>query len=475
MQQFDIPRIIECMFGTDSHDEASQQSDPETGLRHLNALRAQSYTAHAQLVLEVWEHISCRMFDNQTDHLAQRAAFADIATILGISRASVKAMDDTVMGIGQIPGLRDAFTSGELDYAKVRTIVSVVSLGASGETCTLMAKRILSDARHLTPGPLRTAVWAAWMDTDTREAQQARAHLRKYERKVYVRQGADSMCWLSACLTDLEGAEAQILIDELATSVCDHDPRTPDTRRADALMALLHGEGFLRCQCEDPTCPLATAAPPKRRAHLLQILVSIETLLGLTADPATLPDGTPLDPDVVRVLAEDATWRAILTEMRTLATTTGDHGGGGNDTGGGNDGDVGDGDGSAMPHSDPTANPPRPPNPNPPRTRRRPPRCGAGRTRRHDNEVPDADVRNRTDRTRRPIGTAARSREPEPEATEGTETARPYRAPHPRQPIPNRSPRIRSVPEAEAPKPPQAQPEPAAETEPAAPTPAPDC
>ena len=141
------------MFGTDSHDEASQQSDPETGLRHLSALRAQSYTAHAQLVLEVWEHVTCRMFDNQTDHLAQRAAFADIATILGISRASVKAMDDTVMSIGRIAGLRDAFTSGELDYAKVRTIVSVVSLGASGETCTLMAKRILSDARHLTPGP----------------------------------------------------------------------------------------------------------------------------------------------------------------------------------------------------------------------------------------------------------------------------------------------------------------------------------
>ena len=162
------------------------------------------------------------------------------------------------------------------------------------------------------------------MDTDTREAQKARARLRKYERKVYVRQGTDSMCWLSACLTDLEGAEAQILIDELATSVCDHDPRTLDTRRTNALMALLHGEGFLRCQCDNPTCPLATTAPPKRRAHLLQILVSIETLLGLTADPATLPDGTPIDPDVVRVLAEDATWRAILTEMRTLATNTGD-------------------------------------------------------------------------------------------------------------------------------------------------------
>ena len=35
--------------------------------------------------------------------------------------------------------------------------------------------------------------------------------------------------------------------------------------------------------------------------------------------PATLPDGTPVDPEVARTLAEDATWRAILTEMLTLA------------------------------------------------------------------------------------------------------------------------------------------------------------
>ena len=51
------------------------------------------------------------MFDNQTDHLAERGALADIATILGISRASVQAMDDTVQSLGRIAGLRDAFTA----------------------------------------------------------------------------------------------------------------------------------------------------------------------------------------------------------------------------------------------------------------------------------------------------------------------------------------------------------------------------
>ncbi|MCX5044399.1 HNH endonuclease [Aldersonia sp. NBC_00410] len=92
-------------------------------------------------------------------------------------------------------------------------------------------------------------------------------------------------------------------------------------RRADALLALLHGEAVLRCQCGTDACPRAGLSTGPRRGHLLQILVDIETLLGLARNPGTLPDGSPLDPELVRTLAEDATWQAILTEMSGLADT----------------------------------------------------------------------------------------------------------------------------------------------------------
>ena len=308
------------MFETATRVAATETlADP---LRVLDGLRLAANLAQARLVFQsgdLWEaRVSAALSDPDGDRHADRAAVTDIAVVLGISRTAAHQMVTTVRELVRLPTLDEAFADGCIDYAKTRTITAILR-HASSETCAAIEHRVLRDAMHLTPGPLRKAVWTAWMKASPKEAAKVRAARRLGDRKVYVRHGEDSMCWLSACSTSIEGWEAQALIDELATSVCEHDPRTMDNRRADALLALLHGDGFLRCQCEDPTCPLATAAPPPRRAHLVEILVGIETLLGLSADPATLPDGTPVDPDVVRILAHDATWRAILTETHTLA------------------------------------------------------------------------------------------------------------------------------------------------------------
>ena len=308
------------MFETATRVAATETlADP---LRVLDGLRLAANLAQARLVFQsgdLWEaRVSAALSDPDGDRHADRAAVTDIAVVLGISRTAAHQMVTTMRELVRLPTLDEAFADGCIDYAKTRTITAILR-HASSETCAAIEHRVLRDAMHLTPGPLRKAVWTAWMKASPKEAAKVREARRLGDRKVYVRHGEDSMCWLSACSTSIEGWEAQALIDELATSVCEHDPRTMDNRRADALLALLHGDGFLRCQCEDPTCPLATAAPPPRRAHLVEILVSIETLLGLSADPATLPDGTPVDPDVVRILAHDATWRAILTETHTLA------------------------------------------------------------------------------------------------------------------------------------------------------------
>lgn len=79
----------------------------------------------------------------------------------------------------------------------------------------------------------------------------------------------------------------------------------------------------MRCQCGDTTCPAANADIAPRRGHLAQILIEIDTLLGLTSTPATLADGTVLDAELARTLAEDANWQGLLTEMRALAENLG--------------------------------------------------------------------------------------------------------------------------------------------------------
>jgi hypothetical protein len=294
-------------------------------LRELELCRFQANMAAARLAHCAWdlwaERLSAACDDPDADAATvAQSAVAEVAVALGCSQATALAMVDTAQMLSRLPAVDRAFGNGCLDYAKARTIAAVLD-DASDATLAAIEDEVLALAGQYTPGPLRAAIWRTWLRVAPEEAAAVRALARRTDRKVYVRSGADGMAWLSACLTDLEGAEAAALIDELADSVCAHDPRGRDHRRADALLALLHGESFLRCGCEDPTCARAGTAPPARRAHLLQILVDIETLLGIGADPATLPDGTPLDAELVRILATDATWQGLLTEMRNLADT----------------------------------------------------------------------------------------------------------------------------------------------------------
>ncbi|OZE91995.1 HNH endonuclease, partial [Rhodococcus sp. 15-1189-1-1a] len=92
--------------------------------------------------------------------------------------------------------------------------------------------------------------------------------------------------------------------------------------------ALIHGEHALECQCRrGERCPHDGAAdrPDPRRGPLVQILLDAETLLGLRQNPAVLADGTPLDPELARLIATDAHWQGLLTELHDVLTARTPH------------------------------------------------------------------------------------------------------------------------------------------------------
>jgi hypothetical protein len=110
-------------------------------------------------------------------------------------------------------------------------------------------------------------------------------------------------------------APAAAIIDkrltELATSVCRHDPRTIDQRRADALLAL--GEGrTLACDCGRLDCPRRAVdeapAPPR---FVINVIASQETLTGCSEQPGYLEGYGVIDADQVRQLAESAILRLL--------------------------------------------------------------------------------------------------------------------------------------------------------------------
>ena len=82
--------------------------------------------------------------------------------------------------------------------------------------------------------------------------------------------------------TDAEALDQRL--DAMAAAVCDHDPRTLDQRRSDALGAFGHGADRLACRCGNPDCPAADAQPSTVVVHVI-------------AHEDSLADDTPVEFD----------------------------------------------------------------------------------------------------------------------------------------------------------------------------------
>lgn len=71
-----------------------------------------------------------------------------------------------------------------------------------------------------------------------------------------------------------DAALIKTLLNTMAHSVCDNDPRTLGQRRSDALGALGAGADHLTCQCGNPDCD-ATGIDPRSRAVVIHLLAQL--------------------------------------------------------------------------------------------------------------------------------------------------------------------------------------------------------
>lgn len=249
-------------------------------------------------------------------------AIAEVSVRLGCSHTMASHFCDLGVDLRlRLPLTRVAFLSGELDYARAWRIHRETT-GLQPGTVALLEAEIVSSAKRLAPAALGREIRELIIRASPDEAESDR-ELAEAECRVRVRP-AGPLSEFTAVVTAEQGQAAWQLVCEMAETVCGKDRRGRQTLLVDAFMALMHGEPALPCTCEKADCPKrGTAAMPSRRKPLVQITVDIATLLGLTASPAHLDGHGPIDPQLARGLAEDATWQAMLTEMVDLATELG--------------------------------------------------------------------------------------------------------------------------------------------------------
>ncbi|OZF03909.1 HNH endonuclease, partial [Rhodococcus sp. 15-1154-1] len=253
----------------------------------------------------------------------------EVAVTLGLSQSATRPLLTVGQELSRMPLTALRFVFGGIDWPRSQVLTAVLGK-ASDATIAALEHEAVAAAERLTPRSLRLWLWLwrLWLAHDRDEAAAAQERTVRSSRGMRVRRDSGGASVLEAIVTDLEGAEVDALVTEIAATVCRGDPRSTTALRVDGLMALIHGEHALECQCgRGEHCPLDGAAdrPDPRRGPLVQILLDAETLLGLRQNPAVLADGTPLDPELARLIATDAHWQGLLTELHDVLTTRTPH------------------------------------------------------------------------------------------------------------------------------------------------------
>ncbi|MFN8125448.1 MAG: DUF222 domain-containing protein [Candidatus Nanopelagicales bacterium] len=177
-----------------------------------------------------------------------------------------------------------------------------------------------------------------------------RRELAHARRKVRVRYHGDGAATVSADVTDDDAARIFHRLTALARGLADpDDPRDLDQLRADIFADLILGQDH-RGQVvpaigtpphprwgapppptpPEPTplpqplpLPPATTWPPARRHRVkVAVVITLETLLGLSRAPARVMPGVgPIPASIGRRLAADRGWRAWITRATDAGTT----------------------------------------------------------------------------------------------------------------------------------------------------------
>ncbi len=247
------------------------------------------------------------------EHRAGRAEFVTdaISTRLGSTRHAARVKKDLADALALYPPVATALRTGAIDPAKARVFTDELAAAPASVSDALL-DTFLPDAARLTGPQLRSRLRRAAQAVDpTLSARRAAAEAER--RGVRLTPAPDSMAYLTAYLPADDAAVCLAALDALADtaagSAADGDARTPDARRADALT------DTLRAVLDTGRTPSGEALTTRqrRRPHI-QVTVAATTLLGLDDQPADLAGYGPVPAALARAIAQDGTWRALITD-----------------------------------------------------------------------------------------------------------------------------------------------------------------
>ncbi|WP_244895983.1 HNH endonuclease signature motif containing protein, partial [Mycobacterium asiaticum] len=233
---------------------------------------------------------------------AEVAAGLKISHGLGLAKVRyARAMRE------RLPQVAEVFIAGDIDFSAFATIVSRTDLITDPQALAYVDTRI---AASVTRWPSLTAArLAKKVDTIVAQADLDAVRRRKKnhkDREVYIGEDCEGTSEIHGSLASPDARALDAKLSALAATVCPHDPRTRDQRRADALGAMAADATRLGCRCGRPDCTAAQRKPAS--PVTIHVIAEQATLTGNTTTPAS------------QISAEGLITAELLAELALTAT-----------------------------------------------------------------------------------------------------------------------------------------------------------
>ncbi|MGV9797585.1 DUF222 domain-containing protein [Mycobacterium sp. NPDC003449] len=215
-------------------------------------LLAQAYAADGSAEREQWR------FDNWSAVCAQIGAAHDVTS--GVANG---LLTDAVILRERLPKVAAVFATGGIGYRLVHQICGRTVLVKDADALRAVDAELadlVAAGGAMSVDQAEKDIDALILRHDPLAVRRTRISSRGHRVDVFV-DDASGIAHLDATMSVTDAHAVDRRVDALAGTVCDHDPRDLDERRAAALGAMGFGWDRLPCLCESPDCE-ATAKPP---------------------------------------------------------------------------------------------------------------------------------------------------------------------------------------------------------------------
>ncbi|TMS52609.1 HNH endonuclease signature motif containing protein [Mycobacterium sp. DBP42] len=240
----------------------------------------------------------------RTDPFEEVCAEVSAAMRIARGRAGTQVHHARVLR-DKLPQVAARFAVGDIDYRVVRMLIARTTTADRSVWAELDAELAARASRWMrfSERQLRDRIdhWVAKLDPNGERVPPNLAE----DRFVQVEPGSPGTATIWANVDAADAAALDQRLNALADTVCEHDPRSRERRRADAVGPLARLQAQLACRCGRDDCPAAQNRAAADAA-VYHVLANQSTLEGTSDDPGYLPGYGILPAQRVRDLAATA-------------------------------------------------------------------------------------------------------------------------------------------------------------------------